>query len=367
MFNEIKQTRKRITKSGVTLNNKEKRFDCIVLFAPMFGSGEVYAINSDGDIVHEWNLPWSPGLYGYLLPNGNLLYLGKTTKKSDVDFPFWQRFKGGIIAEVDKHSNIISKYEDIYHHHDARKTLNGGLIYMTVEKVENSLAQQVKGGVIPPDYSGTMWSDVLIELDENNNKIWEWHSTDHLDVDRHLITFNDPRDEWSHGNTVVPIDNDKVLVSFRNISTVALIDKNSGKFIWEIGPDILAQQHDPSLLANGNVLIYDNGVHRLDEPMPFSRIIEVNPSTKKIEWEYFDKPKFNFFSPYISGAQKLPNQNILVTEGNFGRIFQVDLNGEIVWEYISPYYEPDHEGVESNGIFRSSAYSIDFFGKHYEN
>ena len=97
MFNEIRQTRKRITKSGITLNNKEKRFDCIVLFAPMFGSGEVYAINSDGHIVHEWDLPWSPGLYGYLLPNGNLLYLGKTTKKSDVDFPFWERFKGCLL------------------------------------------------------------------------------------------------------------------------------------------------------------------------------------------------------------------------------------------------------------------------------
>ena len=361
MSDKILQTRKRITKSGITLNDASKRYDCVVLFAPMFGSGEVYAINTDGNIVHEWKLPWSPGLYGYLLPNGNLLYLGKTTKKSEVDFPFWERFKGGIIAEVDKDSNIISKYEDIYHHHDARRTSSGGLIYMTVEKVENSLAKQVKGGVIPADYSGVMWSDVLIELDANNNKIWEWRSTDHLDVNKHPITFNDPRDEWSHGNTVVPIDDDKVLVSFRNISTVALIDKITGKFIWEIGPDILAQQHDPSLLDNGNVLIYDNGVHRLDEPMPFSRIIEVNPNTMNIEWEYFDKPKFNFFSPYISGVQKLPNQNVLITEGNFGRIFQVNQNGEIVWEYNSPYYEPDHEGIESNGIFRSSAYSMEFF------
>ena len=82
--------------------------------------------------------------------------------------------------------------------------------FVCIEKVKNSLAQQVKGGVIPSDYSGTMWSDVLIELDENYNKIWEWHSTDYLNVDRHPITFNDPRDEWSHGNTVVPIDNDKV-------------------------------------------------------------------------------------------------------------------------------------------------------------
>ena len=208
-----------------------------------------------------------------------------------------------------------------------------------------------------------MWSDVLIEIDENNKRIWEWHSTEHLDIDKHKITFNDPRDEWSHGNTVVPIDHDKVLVSFRNISTVALINKKTGKFIWEIGPEIIAQQHDPHILSNGNVLIFDNGVHRFDEPMPYSRIIEIDPISKDIIWEYSDKPKFNFFSPYISGVLKLPNDNVMITEGNFGRIFQVDINGNIVWEYISPYYEEDHLGVESNGIFRVSAYNNNFIEK----
>lgn len=360
MNNENKQTRKRISRSGVTYHNKNKSYDCIILFAPMFGSGDVYAIDMRGDIVHQWKLPWSPGLYGYLLPNGNLLYLGKSDKKSDIDFPLWERFRGGIIAEVDKNSNIISQYEDIYHHHDARRTSDGGLLYMAVEELDKNLADEVKGGITPSDYSGKMWSDILIELDSSNKKIWEWKSSEHLNVNKHFITFNDPRDEWSHGNTVVPVDNDKVLVSFRNISTVALIDKKSGKFIWEIGSEILAQQHDPSILGNGNVLVYDNGAHRLDEPIPYSRILEINPLTKEIVWEYFDKPKYNFFSPYISGVSKLPNDNILVTEGNFGRIFQVDTNGNIVWEYINPYYEPDHEGTENNSVFRSSAYTVDF-------
>ena len=359
----ISQTRKRITKSGVTYLDSNKAYDCVVLFAPMFGNGEVYAINLQGEIVHQWQLPWAPGLYGYLLPNGNLFYMGKSNEKSDVDFPLWERFKGGIIAEFDKNSELIFKYEDVYQHHDARRTDNGGVIYLAVEEVNQNLAAKVQGGMIPEDYSGKMWSDVLIEIDKNNNRIWEWHSTEHLDIDKHKITFNDPRDEWSHGNTVVPIENDKVLVSFRNISTVALINKKTGKFIWEIGPEIIAQQHDPHILSNGNVLIFDNGVHRFDEPMPYSRIIEIDPISKDIIWEYSDKPKFNFFSPYISGVLKLPNDNVMITEGNFGRIFQVDINGNIVWEYISPYYEEDHLGVESNGIFRVSAYNNNFIEK----
>ena len=79
--------------------------------------------------------------------------------------------------------------------------------------------------------------------------------------DRHVITFNDLRDEWSHGNTVVPLPDNRVMFSFRNISTVGIIDKASGNIEWQIGDETLAQQHDPSLLDNGNVLIYDNGSH----------------------------------------------------------------------------------------------------------
>ena len=47
-------------------------------------------------------------------------------------------------------------------------------------------------------------------------------------------------------------------------------------------------QHAPTPLENGNILIFDNGVHRLDDPLPFSRVIEVNPATNEIVWTYQD-------------------------------------------------------------------------------
>lgn len=47
--------------------------------------------------------------------------------------------------------------------------------------------------------------------------------------------------------------------------------------------------HAPTPLANGNLLLFDNGPHRLDHPMPFSRVIEVERSTMKIVWEYREK------------------------------------------------------------------------------
>ena len=51
---------------------------------------------------------------------------------------------------------------------------------------------------------------------------------------------------------------------------------------------------------------------------------------------------FRFFSWNVSGAQRLPNGNTLITEGAPGRAFEVTVDGEIVWEYINPFfYESD--------------------------
>ncbi|GIT45097.1 MAG: hypothetical protein Ct9H300mP11_30330 [Chloroflexota bacterium] len=64
---------------------------------------------------------------------------------------------------------------------------------------------------------------------------------------------------WEYG---FEVSDNRVMFSFRNISTVGMIDKASGEIVWRLGGGALAQQHDPSELANGNILIYDNGSHR---------------------------------------------------------------------------------------------------------
>ena len=57
-----------------------------------------------------------------------------------------------------------------------------------------------------------------------------------------------------------------LLCRFRNISTVVIVERASGEIVWELGAPPLAQQHAPNVLQNGNILIFDNGTHRLDHP-----------------------------------------------------------------------------------------------------
>ena len=360
------QTRSRMGRVGLSALDPDNACPGYVLYAPMAGPGDVYLIDVEGNVAHQWAMPHPPGLYGYLLPNGNLFYGGKIRDETWERFPSWKRFKGGVMLEADPAGNVVWEHRDPDHHHDARRTESGGALYMTVELMNAALAAKVQGGV-PGSAPEGMWNDVLVEVDADGNRVWEWRASDHLDTENHVVTFNDLRDEWAHGNTLAPLPpssssllggNEKggVLFSFRNISTVGIVDKASNEILWQLGHETLAQQHDPNMLPNGNVLIFDNGSHRRDTGLPFSRVIEVNPANNEIVWEYRDNPAYNFFSPYISGARRLPNGNTLITEGQFGRMFQVTPEGEVVWEYINPHFHLDAENQLVNRVFRATHY-----------
>ncbi len=350
------QTRRRIARTGLTACDPARACPGYTLYAPMSGAGEVYLLDLAGEVVHTWNMPYPPGLYGYLLPNGNLFYGGKVRDDETWDiFEGFKRFKGGVMLEADWDGNILWEHRDPYHHHDARRTASGGCLYMTVERMADREAARVRGGRPGTGASG-MWSDVLVEVDADGNRIWEWHAAEHLDPETDVITFNDSREEWSHGNTVVALAGSTVIFSFRNISTVGIIDQCNDEIVWKLGSEALAQQHDPSLLEGGNVLIYDNGSHSASDPLPHSRVIEVDTDDNEIVWQYTDNPPFNFFSAYISGARRLPNGNTLITEGHFGRMFQVTPEGDVVWEYINPHFAPNEQGYLVNAVFRATHY-----------
>jgi len=42
-----------------------------------------------------------------------------------------------------------------------------------------------------------------------------------------------------------------------------------------------------------------------------------------------------------------------------GMMQQVDIAGKVVWEYINPYFFPNHRGVEMNEVFCALHYTKD--------
>jgi len=96
--------------------------------------------------------------------------------------------------------------------------------------------------------------------------------------------------------------------------------------------------------------------------MPFSRIVEVELATKQIVWKYQEKRESDFFSPRISNTQRLPNGNTLVCEVDCGRFYEVTTDGELVWEYVNPYFGEGATGL-NNRVFRAYRYSEEEIAK----
>jgi hypothetical protein len=70
-------------------------------------------------------------------------------------------------------------------------------------------------------------------------------------------------------------------------------------------------------------------------------VLELDPITLEIKWQYPAPGPVpggsRLYSSFVSSAQRLPNGNTLITEGNSGRIIEVTKEQEIVWEYVNPY------------------------------
>lgn len=78
--------------------------------------------------------------------------------------------------------------------------------------------------------------------------------------------------------------------------------------------------------------MFDNGLGRR-----WSRVIELDPLTKKIVWAYKAPNPADFYSATRGANQRLPNGNTLITNSDHGQVFEVTPDGEIVWEFLAPH------------------------------
>ena len=367
----VDQQKIRRTRTGLIAHDPAQAQPGYTLFTPLSGDGTVYLVDMYGNVVHTWRLPYRPGLHGHLLRNGHLLYGGKVMHDL-ARFEAWPRVKGGAVLEVDWSGRVLWEVRHPDHHHDARRLRNGNVVLLCSRPLPAELIGRIQGGIPGTEVGGTMYGDYIVEMTTGGQVVWEWRSWEHLDPAIHSITPQDRRAEWTHANAVAETEDGNLVVSFRNISTIVMVEPATGKIVGRLGSPVLAQQHDPRPLPNGNLLIFDNGTHRRDHPATFSRVIEVDPRTSTIVWEYTDQSLFDFFSPYVSSAQRLANGNTLICEGCHGRIFEVTPKREVVWEYVSPYFveEPFHmrglgdseEPVATglnNWIFRAFRYTAE--------
>ena len=66
---------------------------------------------------------------------------------------------------------------------------------------------------------------------------------------------------------------------------IGVIDRQTGTIVWAWGPGVIDGQHIPHMLPNGHILLFDNGALR-----GHSRVLELDPLTETVEWEYTADP-----------------------------------------------------------------------------
>jgi hypothetical protein len=223
---------------------------------------------------------------------------------------------------------------------------------------------------------------------------------------------NSTRD-WNHFNAIdYNADLDQILISVRNSDEVWILDHSTTTEeaaghtggVYGKGGDILYRwgngsaynrapvseqklfgQHgvnwiDNGLEGAGGILIYNNGNGR---PGPdFSTVEILNPpqnedghyvlETNKAygplenDWIYGDQSGEQFYSPYLSNAQRLSNGNTLINAGSPNSIFEILPDRSLVWEYVIPlngdFPVTQGQNASGNGNFRAYKFGSDYPG-----
>lgn len=230
--------------------------------------------------------------------------------------------------------------------------------------------------------------------------------------------------DWLHTNGIdYNPELDQIALSAKNFSEIWIIDHSTtteeaaehrgGR--WGKGGDLLYRwgnpwsyksgtaddkmlfdQHDvrwipPGFPGAGHLTAFNNGSGR-----EYSSIPEVAPPFDRedgyllddegrfgpyeLEWEYTAEEKTDFYSSFISGAARLQNGNTMICEGATGRFFEVNSEGQILWQHINTLGgELDMDGrpqdvdaaarkaiegkgsfVENNALFRAIKFPLEY-------
>jgi hypothetical protein len=311
------------------------------------GSGEkAELVAMDGTVVHKWRASFRDVLgpearrwrmqpdrlrmwrKAHLFPNGDLLAIVIANGVTP-----WGR---GLI-KLDKDSNVIWAFlENV--HHDFAFTPDGRIVTLT-HRIRNEPVER------HPALQPPFIEDTLVFLSPTGEKLEELPLFEAFENSRFAFAqdrmIRSDFGEYLHANAVKVVDakaaaafpfarEGQVLVSLALPNALILVDVENRSVEWVVRGSWI-YQHDPDLLDNGHILLFDN--YGALTPGG-SRVIEIDPITTEIVWSFEGTPDEPFSSPQRSAQQALPNGNLFITESDRGRLLEVTRSKEVVWEYV---------------------------------
>ena len=386
------------------------------------GEGGAALIDMNGNLLRRWTeVAAVPGPFR-ILPGGYVLGgTNRRRPHQEAPELIQVNWDGEIVWTFDRTELVEEEGEEpkwmARQHHDwqregnpvgyyapgAEPMVDGGRTLILAHR--NVLRPEISDKLLEDDY--------ILEVTWDGEILWDWLASDHLDEfgfsgeARNTIyrypNWNEARGsaDWLHINAASYVGPnrwydegderfypDNIVWSSREANIIAIVDR-TGAIVWKMGPDYrdvpalaelgqIVGQHHPHIIPEGlpgagNLLVFDNGGSAgYGAPNPTaptgrgssrrfsSRVLEINPVTFEEVWQYSieGQEQITFFSQYVSSAQRLPNGNTMITSGAIGRVFEVTVDQEIVWEYMNPYSAVDP--VRTSRIFRAHRLPYDW-------
>ena len=323
------------------------------------GGYAAWLLDSQGAQLHTWVLD-----YYAMDPDGPL-------NNSDSPHAFKVLADGSILVSFDK-GDVMSRLDSCskpkwskqgVYHHSLEKAENGtywtwrsdgtayghyhylenfnpetGKTVNSIGLIEDIIANMGDNSIIfgiRPDYN-------FIKLNETSPNIEVMDLFHPNDID---ILYSDIAHKFPN------FKKGDLLLSFRNLHLVAVLDTDNNKIKWwSHGP--WRAQHDPDFTNDGMISVFSNntGTKR-------SETIKIDPTTRIFSNELYNA-KLSFYTASMGKHQYLPNGNILIVVSGEGRILEVTKHGEKVMEFNNlSKFSNEHNVHVSNGVWLQT----DFF------
>ena len=199
---------------------------------------------------------------------------------------------------------------------------NGHALLMSYDRQPVDMSAVVEGG----DPNAMVVGLVVQELDLEKEVVFQWRSWDHFQITDGVRSLLGANVDYAHGNSIEPDHDGNLFFSSRHMDEITKVSRETGAIMWRLGgknnqftfvndPDRFYQQHSARRLANGNLLLYDNG--NFHTP-PHSRAVEYaldeENLTATLVWQYRNTP--DTYGGAMGSVQRLPNGNTIIGWGS---------------------------------------------------
>jgi len=403
--------------------NLEGSYDGYTLFSTQY-SETTFLINNCGEQVHSWTSNYLPGLSSYLLENGILLRTGRAFSPGGgigiVEMLDWNSNVVWSHSVSDTHGR---------QHHDIELLPNGNILLIVWDERTQDEVSLMGSSTANTSINSEQIIEIQPDLVNGGaSVVWEWKAWDHLiqDSDSQIDNFgvieNSPEridinflnlnsTDWLHFNGVDYNEEfDQIIISVRNFNEFWIIDHSTttsaasgstggtfgkgGDLLYRWGnpqaynqgttadQKLFLQHHThwipEGLIDEGKILLFNNQVgsapnystvNIVDLPVDSEGNYTYTGGSYgpvDFDWTYQAPNPSDFYSNIQSGAERLGNGNTLICEGVEGRFFEIDIDGNKVWDYVNPV--DDQGSMEQftettmNTVFRCTRYAPDYAG-----